>query len=562
MRTNWQMSLAAAALMAIAAPAFAASLQGVVTDDSGAPLAGAMVSAIDTELEKSITVFTDTDGKYEINGLENKAHNVRARLYGKEDTITESVDVASGNAVKLAMKPVADLNSQRTGDDLFSLVKWDSEEDKSNFKMQCAYCHQIGTIGFRSPEEPVDWETMVARMQGFGGLYEHTKTSIVKRLLEAYDTPAIEDWPEWEIPPAPAGKSTDVIISEWDMGREHAAMIHDLEPSMVDGLIYTVDMIADAVATVDPKTGERKIHSVPGGKEYESDEFPRKGPHSIEPDAEGNMWITLALSGEMAKFDPKTEEWTIVSSAPAPRKRGMYPHSLRVDQKGVVWYTDAGTNSVFSLDPNNDNVVKEYKLLSAGQAIGSGKGESSGITPYGISVGPDGMIWYSKLNGNRIGRIDPTKEDGDIKEWIPPYEGPRRLHVAKDGKVWVPFFGDGNFGSFDPSVGDEGEWKCFDMPRGQNEIPYALNIHPQTGDIWVCGTGSDTLVQFNPETEEMIEYRMPSQVTYTREVEFTDDGSVWVCNSNYPSRHIESGRGSVLRIKTASKDAAAPLSGD
>lgn len=556
MRMKWQMSLAAA-LMAMAAPAFAASLTGVVTDDSGAPLAGAMVSAIDRDLDKSVTVFTDAEGKYEIKGLEDKAHDVRARLYGKEDTMKEGV--AAGSSVELAMAPVENINLQRTGDDLFSLVKWDSEEDKSNFKMQCAYCHQIGTVGFRSPEEPVDWETMVARMQGYGGLYEHTKETLVKRLLEAYDPPAMDEWPEWEIPPAPTGPAADVIISEWDMGREDQTMIHDLEPSKVDGLVYTVNMVADAVETIDPKTGEREIHSVPGGKVYESDEFPRKGPHSIEPDSQGNMWITLALSGQMAKFDPKTEEWTIVSSAPAPRKRGVYPHSLRVDQHDVVWYTDAGTNSVFSLDPSKDNEVKEYKLLTAGQAIGSGKGESSGITPYGISVAPDGKIWYSKLNGNRIGRIDPTKEDGDIKEWVPPYEGPRRLHVAKDGKVWVPFFGDGNFGSFDPETE---EWRCYDMPRGQNEIPYALNIHPQTGEVWVCGTGSDTLVRFNPETEEMVEYRMPSQVTYTREVEFTEDGSVWVCNSNYPSRHIERHRGSVLRIKTSSNDAAAPISGD
>jgi streptogramin lyase len=319
-------------------------------------------------------------------------------------------------------------------------------------------------------------------------------------------------------------------------------------------------MINDAVETLNPETGERKVYSVPGGKDYEADVFPTKGPHSIEPDAEGNMWLTLALSGEMAMFDPKTEEWTVVSSAPAPRVNAASIHT-RCESivNGIVWYTDAGTNSVFALDPSNDNEVKQYNLLSADQAIGTGKGESSGITPYGISIAPDGKIWYSKLNAHRIGRIDPAVEDGDIKEWVPPFSGPRRLHVAKDGLVWVPFFGDGKFGSFDPETET---WKCYDMPRGSDEIPYALNIHPQTGHIWVCGTGSDTLVEFIPDTEEMIEYRMPSQVTYTREVEFTADGSVWVCNSNYPARHIEGGYGSVIRIKTASNDAAAPLSGD
>jgi hypothetical protein len=43
----------------------------------------------------------------------------------------------------------------------------------------------------------------------------------------------------------------------------------------------------------------------------------------------------------------------------------------------------------------------------------------------GVDYSPiDGMIWYSKLNGNRIGRIDPTVDDGDIREWNPPFRGP------------------------------------------------------------------------------------------------------------------------------------------
>ena len=71
---------------------------------------------------------------------------------------------------------------------------------------------------------------------------------------------------------------------------------------------------------------------------------------------------------------------------------------------------------MFSLHPTNHK-VKEYKLLSAGQALAAGRGESRGITSYGLDYSPvDGKIWYSKLNGNRIGRIDPNEPDGSIKE--------------------------------------------------------------------------------------------------------------------------------------------------
>ena len=75
------------------------------------------------------------------------------------------------------------------------------------------------------------------------------------------------------------------------------------------------------------------------------------------------------------------------------------------------------------------------------------RGESRGITPYGLDVAPDGKIWYTKLNGQRVGRIDPKLADGDpeqIVEWKPPIHGPRRLHVAPNGVVWVPGFASGD----------------------------------------------------------------------------------------------------------------------
>ncbi len=135
--------------------------------------------------------------------------------------------------------------------------------------------------------------------------------------------------------------------------------------------------------------------------------------------------------------------------------------------------------------------------------------------------------------------------DGDIKEWNPPFRGPRRLHVGPDGIVWVPGFGSGVLGKFDPKTE---EWKVYPLPDAENQIPYALNIGPK-GYVWVCGTGDDTILRFDPESESFTSFRMPSRVTYTREIEFDADGNVWVCNSNGPARHIERGFGSIIKIE-------------
>jgi streptogramin lyase len=89
-------------------------------------------------------------------------------------------------------------------------------------------------------------------------------------------------------------------------------------------------------------------------------------------------------------------------------------------------------------------------------------------------------------------------------------------------------------------------------------------VHPQTGEVWICGTNSDTIIRFDPKTEKtMGVYRMPSHVTYTREIEFAKDGSAWTCNSNLPARHIEGHKGAIIKIEVldgkgeASKQVAA-----
>lgn len=549
MRNTWRTQIAFLAVIAMTAAASAAdtgSVNGTVVDSSGKGLRGAIVSAINEDQQKSISVLSDSQGRFVLDQLPPETYLVRARLVGFDDAWTDELDISAGDngkPIKLTLQPAKDLLAQRTGASLFGMLKIDDEEQRMSFKMSCTYCHQVGTLGFRTPEEPVDWQVMITRMDGFGALHPDLKKTIVKKLVDTYAEDAPKKWAKWTPPEAPKGKALALRVTEWDMGYKRQTMIHDLELGH-NGLVYAVDMANDTLVSLDPKSGERREYRVPGGKEPNSDEPMAQGPHSLECDADGNIWITCAIGGKMAKFDVKTEKWLVVSSAPDPARRGVYPHTLRVDKKGVVWYTDAG-RGVYSLDPNHDNVRKFYKLPDEDQAVGQGIGESRGRTPYGIDVAPNGHIWYTKLNGNRVGRIKPEVPDGDIKEWNPPFRGPRRLQVDADGMVWVPGCGSGVFAKFNPETE---QWKVYDLPNKENQFPYALNVHPQTGDIWICGTTNDSMFRFIPKTEELIEYPMPSRVTYTREIEFGADGSVWVCNSNWPNRHTERRLGSIIRI--------------
>ena len=514
------------------------ALSGRIQDLAGKAMSGVMVSVFDDSRRQSTSVFSQPDGSFRIEGLHESKFKIRARLPGQQDGWIENVTLGKDSIV-IKMSPATgkELEAQRPASNAFAQLKFESPRDRLNFKMMCAYCHQIGTPGFRTPEEPVDWETMIKRMDGFGGLYPHTKDTIIPRIIDTYKDNAVDSWPKYVPPPAPTGMVAKAKITAWEMGEPYIGSFHDLEVGD-DGLAYVVHIGKQYTATLDPKTGERIYYRLPRGSH---------GPHSIEPDNDGEMWLTLCVSGEMAKFDLETKEYTILSSAEAPAERGSWPHTLRIDPKdpdGFIWYTDAGRNSVFRLHPKT-LVRKEYQLLEAGQVKAGGKGESKGITPYGLDYSPvDGMIWYSKLNGNRIGRIDPKAPDGDVTEWNPPFRGPRRLHVAPDGMIWVPGFGSGVFAKFDPK---SEEWTTYPLPDYLNQIPYALNVAPD-GMVWICGTHNDTLYRFNPKTEYLIEFPLPFRVSYTREIEFDKDGNVWTSTSG-PARHMENACGTIIKLE-------------
>ena len=518
-------------------PVHAETIRGKVIDQSGKSIEGVMVSAIDDEHRKWTSVFTQKDGSFEISGLRQVDHNIRTRLMGLADEWTSGVTPGTHELVIKTRPAVGEeLELQRPANSAFSMLAFDNSRDKLNFKMMCSYCHQVGTLGFRTPEKPVDWETMLRRMDGFGGLYPHTQETIIQRLMNTYKDEAVDKWPTFVPPPAPTGMAAAATITMWEMDEPLQGSFHDLELGR-DGLVYAVNISRGRMIALNPQTGEQTAIKFPRGA---------YAPHSIETANDGSLWTTMCASGHMARYDIKAKQFEVYSSAEAPKKRGDYPHTLRInpkDPEGLIWYTDAGTNSCFSMHPQTHE-VKEYKLLSAGQAIGAGRGESRGITPYGIDYSPvDGMIWYSKLNGNRIGRIDPSAPDGDIKEWNPPFRGPRRLHVAPDGMVWVPGFGSGVFGKFDPNYE---KWTVYELPDAENQIPYALNVD-KDGIVWICGTGNDTINRFDPKTETLTEFRLPTRVSYTREIEFDDEGNVWTSTSG-PARHMERGVGAVIKI--------------
>ena len=577
---GWRRGLCA--LLLLASAAHAERITGRVQDEAGAPLAGAQLTLASGEPAHRISVWSAADGGFASPELDAGSYLVRARRTGWQDA--EAANVTPGAALTLTLarhvEPAA-VAAQLPAHHWWSLVveRFDDDELRHRLKRECTFCHQQGSEITRRPRPAEEWQKLIGLMERRGSrltraLHEQLADTLVAAWDPQHAVPRLtEGWQDAEAfaPPPPAAVRA-AIVEEWDLG-SRASMQHDVIVHP-DGRLYSVDGSQDQLHRLDARDGTRAAWPVPQGDRPLGGIFgdargpvsqtavSRVGPHSLQVAPDGSLWITLAIGNQLARFDPASERFEIHEVA-----AGYYPHTLRFDRKGRIWYTMAASNHVGMFDPKTSEqrhlrlpartTAQEIALrlmpflmwLDRKVDLRSNSSESGdGFTlpvPYGIDIAPDGGVWFSQLNENRIGRIDP--ETLALELFETPFPAPRRLRFDRHGTLWIPSFSAGLIAAFDPK---SGSYRSFELPTRPllGEVPYALAVNPVTDQVWVCGTNSDTLMRFDPKTEAFTVYPLPTRVTYTRELDFDAFGRVWSSNSNAPSWQIEGGQPRVLRL--------------
>ena len=110
-----------------------------------------------------------------------------------------------------------------------------------------------------------------------------------------------------------------------------------------------------------------------------------------------------------------------------------------------------------------------------------------------------------------------------------------------DGILWVTGYSDGDVLRVNP---DGFKSKVYPMPEfaaGFRPAPYALGVHPDTGDIWINENMTDRIYRFIPSEERYVVYPVPLSGTYTRDMDFTADGQACTSNNPVPAAALEGG---------------------
>jgi virginiamycin B lyase len=274
-------------------------------------------------------------------------------------------------------------------------------------------------------------------------------------------------------------------------------------------------------------------------------------PHDVAPAADGGIWYTAQASGELGWLNPETGETRHI-----PLGAGSAPHGVILGPDGAPWITDGGLNGIVRVDPATDE-VQLFPLpdthpganLNTAAFDGAGvlwfTGQSGvygrldlregqvqafdaprGRGPYGITVTPDGQIYYASLAGSHIARIDPETLEATAIDPPTVGQGARRVWTDSAGRIWVSEWDAGQLGMYDPGAGSWREWP---LP-GEGAQAYAVYVDDQD-IVWLSDFRANALVRFDPGSEEFSSFPIPSPDAKVRQIHGRP-GEVWGAESS------------------------------
>jgi virginiamycin B lyase len=273
-------------------------------------------------------------------------------------------------------------------------------------------------------------------------------------------------------------------------------------------------------------------------------------PHDVAVAPDGRVWYTAQSTGKLGRLDPETGRVEEVELGD-----GSAPHGVIVGPDDAPWITDGGLNAIVRVDPSSRDVrvfpLPENRpsanlntavfdpsgtLWFTGQSGIYGRVTPSngqvevfdaprGRGPYGITVTPDGDVYYASLAGNHVARLDRTTGAATVLEPPTAGQGTRRVWSDSRGRIWSSQWNAGQVAAYDSATGQWREWR---LPGDQPQA-YAVFVDDRD-KVWLSDFGANALVRFDPATEEFTPYPLPSSPGEVRQI-LGRPGEVWGAES-------------------------------
>ena len=511
------------------------ALSGSVTSEAEGAMEGVLVTVRRTDAIFTTTVVSDEKGRYSFPRTHldagTYAATIRAVGYDLADPTPVTVTPLRTTTRNLTLTTTSDLSRQLTSLEwVMAMPGTPEQKDRLVYQAKsCNYCHSYQRIA-RSRHDGARFAQVIKRMDSYypdGTAISDDGRGWGQPLLKFGDSfgrptpngPAEglgENWGSWPMRelgdylattnlsggrttwpyelkallPRPTGAATRVIITQWDQPRK-VAVSHDMGVDS-KGNVWYGDESHQVLGKLDPKTNtftEYELPPVPDGH--------LPGTRDVDVDDDDNIWFPMRVAGGaslLTRFEPETGTITTVEGA-----TGQF---IARGPNNKMWMGGA-VNPFHRIDI--DTMKVDGTFLEPGytgyQVVVSSKGN-----PYMASVGT--------INGYDVAA-------GEAKSWPIPTKGTfgRRGRMDSQDRYWFAEYTSDKIAMFDTRTETVTEW-----PLRKYFTPYAASATDRTGHVWATSNMTDRLARLNPETGEVVEYLMPTELD-AKEIEFDPSAS-------------------------------------
>jgi streptogramin lyase len=522
------------AVLCATGPAFAATvaIHGGVTDGSGKPIRGAVVSA--KSGIKTVTRFSQNDGKYEI-AVAAGTYDVSVEAYGFAIKKV-SVDTAKAGETNFSLSPANLSIARLTGSELESLLP-DTSETRL-LRSRCIECHSLPTVVHRRGQSAAEWKDFLPQMT-------HGATDEPFANATPQELDALSGALEKDFGPQSPYFNLDADASELKGHVKHVEPSDEaLRATLIEYDVPTKISRPHSIE-IDLKTnvawfGEESFY---GNKATKFDmasenfkEYPllteKARPHTGAVASDGRYWVALAHSNDAAKLasvDPETGE---VKQYYWPEKKTPPAHTLTLDHSGNVWFSGGTSGDLWSFDVKKQQFSSHSYPVPVAYPKGTmqdwgeipGESHPAQGRSYDVAVDNEGMVWFSEIAVGTLVKLNPAT--GETKDIHP--EGVvsiRGITVDPQDNLWFGDFLGHRFGRLNVKTG---EVKFFKPPT-PNATVYGVTYNQADGTMWFADMSGNNLTRFDQKTERFTEFPIPQRPdrSYARFIGADIKGRVW-----------------------------------
>jgi virginiamycin B lyase len=257
------------------------------------------------------------------------------------------------------------------------------------------------------------------------------------------------------------------------------------------------------------------------------------GPHGLLLDKQGQLWVSLEFTGEVAQLDDHggiVKKIAVnLNAAGAKTPINVAPHGIGLDADcETIWFTGKRTSSVGKINP--DGSVEHFQL------------NNLAALPIFLSAGPDQAIWGTEL---LAGHILNVTGNGTVREFKIPTANSRPIAVIPDPSapyMWFTEEAGVKIGRVDMS----GKIIEYPVPALQKNDILGSLVFDRDHNLWVQvyvdhnnpnPAGYDYLLKFDKSIRDLNSsdvsgvpfstHTLPSKGTMLHRIKMDGRGNLW-----------------------------------